>query len=130
MNQSLLPSGVVGGVDTHKDLHVAAVVDAHDRIIGSQSFPSTRQGYNSMLKWMQSLGTVERVGVECTGTYGAGLLRHLQKAGITVLEYSKSPLRTKQTVVNVGKTIPLMQKTQHMQPLLVFAQSHRKRVME
>jgi len=29
---------------------------------------------------------LQRVGVEATGTYGAGLLRHLQQAGIKVLE--------------------------------------------
>src|SRR5258706_3516895 len=77
---------VVGGVDTHKDLHVAAVVDEHDRVLGSQCFAATRQGYRQMLQWMRSFGELVRVGVESTGTYGAGLLRHLQTAGIDVLE--------------------------------------------
>ena len=36
---------IVGGVDTHKDLHVAAVVDEQDRVIGRRSFATTRQGY-------------------------------------------------------------------------------------
>ena len=36
--------GVVGGVDTHKDLHFAAIVDEHDRILGSECFPTTRHG--------------------------------------------------------------------------------------
>jgi transposase len=39
-----------------------------------------------MLHWMRSFGELQRVGVESTGTYGAGLLRHLQAAGIEVLE--------------------------------------------
>ena len=77
---------VVGGVDTHKDLHVAAVVDEHDRLLGSQSFATTRHGYKQMLAWMRSFGPLQRVGVEATGTYGAGLLRYLQKAGVEVLE--------------------------------------------
>lgn len=77
---------IVGGVDTHKDLHVAAVVDAHDRVLGAASFPATRHGYKTMLAWMRSFGEVSRVGVECTGTYGAGLLRYLQHADITILE--------------------------------------------
>jgi len=77
---------VIGGVDTHKDLHVAAVVDEHDRIVASQSFATTRQGYKQILAWMRSFGLVRRVGVEATGTYGAGLLRYLQKAGVEVLE--------------------------------------------
>jgi transposase len=77
---------VVGGVDTHKDLHMAAVVDEQDRVLGNPCFASTRQGYRQMLAWMRSFGEVVRAGVECTGTYGAGLLRHLQQAGVTVLE--------------------------------------------
>ena len=77
---------VVGGVDTHKDLHVAAVVDAQDRVLGSQCFATTRQGYRRMLIWMRSFGALRRIGIESTGTYGAGLLRHLQGAGVEVLE--------------------------------------------
>lgn len=77
---------VVEGVDTHKDLHVAAVVDRNNRVLGSEFFATTRQGYRQMLAWMASFGTVERIGVECTGSYGAGLLRYLQSAEIEVLE--------------------------------------------
>lgn len=77
---------VVGGVDTHKAIHVAAVVDEHDRVLDSQTFPTTTHGYKSLLVWMQSFGGVSRIGVECTGTYGAGLLRYLQRSGIEVLE--------------------------------------------
>ncbi len=39
-----------------------------------------------MLAWMRSLGELQRVGVESTGSYGAGLLRFMQQAGVTVLE--------------------------------------------
>jgi transposase len=77
---------VVGGVDTHKDLHVAAVVDEYDLVLGSQCFATTRQGYKQMLAWMCSFGQLRRVGIEATGTYGAGLLRYLQSVGVEVLE--------------------------------------------
>ena len=77
---------VIGGVDTHKDLHVAAVVDEHDRPLASRCFSTTRHGYKQMLAWMRSFGSLQRVGVEATGTYGAGLLRYLQHAGVEVLE--------------------------------------------
>lgn len=78
--------GIVGGVDTHKDLHFVAIVDAYDRVLSSNSFPTTRQGYKSMLDWMQSFGEVKRIGIECTGTYGVGLLRYLQQFDIEILE--------------------------------------------
>jgi transposase len=85
-DQEVAGRSVVGGVDTHKDLHVAAVVDEHDRVLGSRCFPTTRQGYKQMLAWMRSFGSLQRVGIEATGTYGAGLLRYLQYAGVEVLE--------------------------------------------
>src|SRR5215217_2916356 len=49
-------------------------------------FATTRQGYRQMLAWMRSFGEVQRVGIESTGSYGAGLLRFVQQAGIDVLE--------------------------------------------
>jgi len=85
-DQNTNTNWITGGVDTHKDLHVAAVVDDKDRLLASESFPTTRQGYGQMLAWMRSFGEVRRVGVEATGTYGAGLLRYLQKPGVEVLE--------------------------------------------
>lgn len=86
VEQSVTNRFVIGGVDTHKDLHVAAVVDEHNRVLGSQCFPTTRHGYKQMLAWMRCFGQLRRVGVEATGTYGAGLLRYLQHAGVEVLE--------------------------------------------
>src|SRR6202451_4835966 len=77
---------IVGGVDTHKDLHVAAVVDEQDRVLGTRSFATTRQGYRQMLAWMRAFGDLQRIGIESTGSYGAGLLRFMQQAGVEALE--------------------------------------------
>ncbi|WP_108257754.1 IS110 family transposase [Mangrovicoccus ximenensis] len=77
---------IFGGVDAHKDLHVAAVVDDKDRVIAGESFPTTRHGYRLMLEWMRSFGDLRRAGIEATGTHGAAGLRHFRKAGVQVLE--------------------------------------------
>ena len=82
----ITPRRIVGGVDTHKDLHVAAIVDDHDSVLETRSFASTRQGYRQLLAWMRGFGELDRIGIESTGSYGAGLLRFLQAAGIEVLE--------------------------------------------
>ena len=79
-------ASIVGGVDTHKDFYVAAVVDEQDRVLGTRSFATTRQGYRQMLAWMQSFGELRRIGIESTGSYGAGLLRFMQQAKVPVLE--------------------------------------------
>jgi transposase len=80
---------VVGGVDTHLEVHVAAAVDALGGLLGVRSFPTTPAGYHALSSWLTSLGAVERVGVEGTGTYGAGLARHLAVSGITVIEVDR-----------------------------------------
>ena len=80
---------VVGGVDTHRDDHVAAAVDAAGRLLGTASFPATAAGYRQLLGWLANWGTLRCVGVEGTGSYGAGLARHLAAAGICVVEVNR-----------------------------------------
>jgi len=82
-------SDVWGGVDTHRDFHVAAVVDGIGRVVGSEPFTTDTSGYRRMVAWMQAKGKLVRVGVEGTGSYGAGLARHLAEAGIEVVEVNR-----------------------------------------
>ena len=76
---------VIGGVDTHKDTHVAAVIDSVGRLLDTRSFGTTAGEYARLSVWMRSFGTLERVGVEGTGSYGAGLTRHLATVGVEVV---------------------------------------------
>ena len=64
---------VIGGVDTHLDVHVAAALDPIGGVLGVESFLANPQGYKAMLEWMGAFGTVSQVGVEGTGAYGAGV---------------------------------------------------------
>ena len=80
---------VVGGVDTHLDEHVAAVVDSVGGVLGVARFPVNASGYGRMVSWMRSHGRLERVGVEGTGSYGAGLSRHLLQTGLVVMEVTR-----------------------------------------
>ncbi len=82
-------ASVIGGVDTHKDAHVASVMDGLGRTLGTASFPADAKGYDHLLAWMESHGTVEAVGVEGTGSYGAGLARRLAADGTRVLEVNR-----------------------------------------
>jgi len=83
------PHAVIGGVDTHLDVHVAAALDPIGGVLGVESFPTTARGYQSLLGWLESFGAVERVGVEGTGAYGAGLARFLGRSGIEVVEVDR-----------------------------------------
>jgi transposase len=80
---------VIGGVDTHKDTHVAAVVDDAGRLLGTQAFVTTATGYTALLTWARSFGTLVRMGVEGTSSYGAGLTRSLRIAGVSVVEVNR-----------------------------------------
>jgi transposase len=81
---------VTGGVDTHLDVNVAAALDQIGGLLGVESFPTTRAGCQSLLSWLAGFGRVERVGIEGTGSYGAGLARHLEAAGVRVVEVNRS----------------------------------------
>ena len=60
-------TGIIGGVDTHQDLHTAAIVTFEGAVLGTESFSTTRAGYRAMLAWFRSHGELLRVGVESTG---------------------------------------------------------------
>jgi len=119
---------VIGGVDTHKDLHVAAIVDEQDRVLGTRCFATTRQGYRQMLAWMRSFGEVQRIGIESTGSYGAGLLRFMQQAGIEVLEVTTPDRHDRR---RRGKNDDLdAQNARRTQPSPASAPSRREAVTE
>jgi transposase len=81
---------ITGGVDTHADTHVAAALDPLGALLGVQEFPATAAGYAGLLDWLAGFGTVALAGVEGTGSYGAGLARHLSAAGIRVVEAARA----------------------------------------
>jgi transposase len=95
---------VTGGVDTHADVHVAAVVDQAGRVLGTESFPADAAGYARLLSWLRGHGQLARAGVEGTGSYGAGLARYLAGQGVSVLE---APRPDRQRRRRHGKSDPV-----------------------
>ncbi|MET8117506.1 IS110 family transposase [Streptomyces prasinus] len=77
------------GVDTHKDIHAAAVITTLGAALDGRSFPATAEGYRQLVSWARSFGMLRRAGVECTGSYGAALTRHLRAEGIEVTEVNQ-----------------------------------------
>jgi transposase len=84
-----MPLRITGGVDTHLNVHVAAALDERGALLGVESFETTPAGYGSLLGWLRGFGEVELVGVEGTGSYGAGLTRHLHAERIRVVEVDR-----------------------------------------
>ncbi|WP_435405395.1 IS110 family transposase [Mycolicibacterium peregrinum] len=95
---------VVAGADTHADtMHVAAI-SMTGAVIGDREFPTTRTGYAAAIRFLTSLGQVERIGVEGTASYGAGFTRVLTAAGIEVVEVTRAVKSTRRLK---GKSDPL-----------------------
>ena len=95
---------ITGGVDTHADVHVAAALDPIGGLLGVREFPATAAGYARLLGWLGGFGTVALVGIEGTGSYGAGLARHVAAAGIRVVEVDRSDRQDRR---RQGKSDPL-----------------------
>ncbi len=95
---------ITGGVDTHADTHMAAALDPIGGLLGVQEFPATAAGYAQLLGWLSGFGTVCLVGIEGTGSYGAGLARHITTAGIQVVEVDRSDRQDRR---RQGKSDPL-----------------------
>ena len=74
------------GIDTHKDIHVAIVLDELGRLQVAESFGTTDRDDRQLLAWAQRHGPITRAGVEGTGSYGYRLARTLTDAGIEVIE--------------------------------------------
>jgi transposase len=97
-------SQITGGVDTHGLTHHAAAVDRTGRVLGDQEFPATAAGYRALLAWLRKHGTVVKVGVEGTGTYGAGLARYLAAEKIALVEVDRPDRKTRRAK---GKSDPI-----------------------
>ena len=99
-----MPDEITGGVDTHLDVHVAAALNAVGGLLGVESVPADGAGYRRLLTWLQSFGSVVLVGVEGTGSYRAGLTRHLHDKGMRVVEVDRP---NRQERRRAGKSDPL-----------------------
>ena len=95
---------VTVGVDTHADVHVAAALDQLGRLLGTHSTATTPAGYASLVGWAEQFGTLVRVGIEGTGSYGAGLARWLRARGHAVVEVERPKRQTRR---RNGKSDPI-----------------------
>jgi transposase len=84
---------VVIGVDTHKHIHVAAVMDPVGGILATLTIPTEQAGYRQLLEWGKTFGNIIAFGIEGTGSYGSALASFLRRAGHKVVEVSRPDRR-------------------------------------
>jgi transposase len=95
---------VVGGIDTHADLHQAAVIDSIGRHLATEQFETTPDGYRRLLDWLRSHGEALAVGIEGTGAYGAEIARFLTANEVTVVEVDRPDRKARR---DNGKSVPI-----------------------
>src|SRR3954468_19167449 len=94
---------VIGG-DTHLDtIHLAALTDT-GQLLGDAEFRTNPTGYWAAITWARSFGEVLTVGVEGTGSYGAGFTQALQANNIHVVEVNRPDRSARR---RQGKSDPL-----------------------
>jgi transposase len=83
----------VVGVDTHRDEHALALVEAETgAVVGQRTIRSDRRGYAQALRFAQQHAATTRLwAIEGAGHYGAGLARYLSEQGEIVLEVGRAP---------------------------------------
>ena len=91
------------GVDTHKATHHVAVIDADGTVLDDREFPATVGGDRAVTGWLGQW-EIARVGVEQSGTYGAGLTRTLAAAGHAVIDVNMPDLTVR---ARAGKSDPI-----------------------
>ena len=88
---------VIVGVDTHKDEHVAVLLDGLGGRLAELPIPATLAGFEQLLAFCLAQvgdgGRLVAFGVEGTGSYGIGLARFLRNHGWVVREVARLPRR-------------------------------------
>ena len=76
---------IVAGVDTHKDSHTVAFINATGELLKELTVPTTTEGFEQAIEAARSFGEVAW-GIEGTGSYGRGLAEALVARGYVVYE--------------------------------------------
>lgn len=83
------------GVDTHEDVHVGVALDQLGRHLGELPVSTDPAGFTRLIDWASAYGVIDKVGVEGTGSYGAGLSRWLRAQGLVVVEVDRPDRKTR-----------------------------------
>jgi transposase len=98
------PRQLILGIDTHKDVHVAVLLDRLGRYLAAASFATSDAANSELVAWTRRYGRVTSAGVEGTGSYGYRLAQQLTGQGIKVAEVNR-PDRARRR--RKGKTDPV-----------------------
>jgi transposase len=95
------------GVDSHKSTLAAAAVDELGRVLDARQFTNDGRGHEALREWVTTQGAPRTVGIECSGTFGAGLARLLIAASEDVREVPPNLSHREARRQSTGKSDPV-----------------------
>ena len=98
---------VTAGADTHRDTHMIAALDQRGAQLGVREFATDPTGHDDILNWLESFGAIDRIGVEGTGTYGAGLCRFLNATTSTSSRSPAVTVKNDEATASPTRSMPL-----------------------
>jgi transposase len=84
---------VVVGVDTHKHVHVAAVMNSIGGTLATLTIAADSGGFKQLFEWAASFGRILAFGIEGTGSYGSALASFVRRHGHKVIEVNRPDRR-------------------------------------
>lgn len=95
------------GIDVHKHIHAAALLDERGGELGTLMFANSPEGYRRLLGWLARRDAeAALIGVESPGSYGRALVGALAAAGHEVLHVPAWRTHRERRRVGPGKTDP------------------------
>lgn len=92
------------GIDPHRAVFTASVVDERRRSVGYEHFENNRAGHTAALDWVREQGTVGRIGVEGASGLGRPLAEYLVAEGIDVRDVPPHRTALRQRGRHEGKS--------------------------
>lgn len=96
-------SNVYAGIDTHQNTNHVGIINEVGKKLGDKEFPTTSTGYQALLDFVLTFGTIIAIGIEGTASYGAGITAYLRTRNITVKEVIRPNRQTRRG----GKSDPI-----------------------
>jgi transposase len=95
---------VTVGVDPHRKVFTAAALDQRGRVLGHEHFANSREGHAAAVSWIQTLGTLDRVGVEGASGLGRPLAEFLVARKVEVRDVAPHKTSLRQRGRHEGKS--------------------------